>query len=428
MQNRYRTEKELRSPAPVTMFRCVVCSASCSRSCPCQQTHYCSHTCQRLGWPRHKEACVKVQVQIISKEKGRGLVANRNIKTGQVVVEESPFLFIESPEQSSDRSVQVKHERVIQYQKEVLKCYELLDKRSKETFNQLHYIVGKGGTNNKILNIWFSNCLGIQLHDHDPEDKGLFLMLSLTNHSCAANCIINFTDDKRLKLVAVTPIRRGEEVVVNYLHHQGGLQNLLRHERQRALRTMFQFSCECRVCSLSGQQLATNQSLKNQLRDLLAQQAACPCPSLTSSSSNPWDPSTTTEQVRKEFSHNIKKKLVIESALIEIMTKLGTEMVRDISPSYHRCYLYSKLLQLTGVGLNTSPEDFRRSARDGAAILGDSHSRFFRSKDQEYFQTIHIITSQIVYLKRFVLDHHIFTSAVKLKEPETQVPEWKEEE
>ena len=99
------------------MFRCVVCSASCSRSCPCQQTHYCSLTCQRLGWARHKEACVKVQVQIISKEKGRGLVANRNIKTGQVVVEESPFLFIESPEQSSDRSVQVKHERVIQYQK-----------------------------------------------------------------------------------------------------------------------------------------------------------------------------------------------------------------------------------------------------------------------------------------------------------------------
>ena len=163
---------------------------------------------------------------MISEEKGRGLVTNRDVKIGQVVLEEAPLLFIKRSKSSRD-SGQTRAEDVIQYQIEVLKCYERLDGRSKEKFNELHYIAKKGGTNNKTLNIWFSNCLAIQLHDEEDEDRGLFSLFSKTNHSCEPNCVINFTEERKLKLVAVQPIQRGGEVLVSYLHSHGGWDNLL---------------------------------------------------------------------------------------------------------------------------------------------------------------------------------------------------------
>ena len=349
---------------------------------------------------------------MISEEKGRGLVTNRDVKIGQVVLEEAPLLFIKRSKSSRD-SGQTRAEDVIQYQIEVLKCYERLDGRSKEKFNELHYIAKKGGTNNKTLNIWFSNCLAIQLHDEEDEDRGLFSLFSKTNHSCEPNCVINFTEERKLKLVAVQPIQRGGEVLVSFLHPHGGWDNLLRLERQTSLREIFQFTCGCRICSLTGKKLASNERLKSQLRGMLKHQAEYPCPCLEPCSNNTFRET----QSRQRFVENIKKKLVIELEIADTMIKLGVEMIRDIHPSFHRCYLYAKLVTICGVKLTKNPQDFRKTASEGAAMLGDSYNRYFRDRDELYYQTIMRVTAQVVESNK-VLVYQVYTETSKDQEEE----------
>ena len=62
---------------------CSVCSAPCTHSCTCRNKNYCSESCQMADWDQHKLSCPKVEEREVSKEKGRGLFATRDIKSGE---------------------------------------------------------------------------------------------------------------------------------------------------------------------------------------------------------------------------------------------------------------------------------------------------------------------------------------------------------
>ena len=230
---------------------CSVCSAASRLTCCCRKRFYCSKVCQEADWGQHKANCPKVEEKQISEKKGRGLVATRNIKKGSVVLEEDPLMLIKEGKDLEAR---------------VLEAHKMLTKNDKKKFGSLHAL--NRPERKKVLNIWSANSLSTQVMKSDEPLLGVYYRAALINHSCGPNSVINFTEDRRIKIVAVEQIRAGEEVLINYLRPT--VEQLLKYERQKMLRTRFEFSCECRVCSLSGQGLEVNQRLKKELSGIEA--------------------------------------------------------------------------------------------------------------------------------------------------------------
>ena len=225
---------------------CSVCSLACRLTCCCRKRFYCSKVCQEADWEQHKANCPKVEEKEISEEKGRGLVATRNIKKGSIVLEEDPLMLIKKGKDLEAR---------------VLEAHKKLTKDDKIKFGSLHAL--NRPERKKVLNIWSANSLSTQVMKSDEPLLGVYYRTALINHSCGPNSVINFTENRRIKIVAVEQIKAGEEVLLNYLRPT--VEQLLKYQRQKMLRTRFQFNCECRVCSLSGQELEVNQRLKKEL-------------------------------------------------------------------------------------------------------------------------------------------------------------------
>ena len=61
----------------------------------CHAITYCSKECQKEDWPRHKWNCLPVMVTEYE-GKGRGLVAARDIKMGEVIFIDEPVIKIKS--------------------------------------------------------------------------------------------------------------------------------------------------------------------------------------------------------------------------------------------------------------------------------------------------------------------------------------------
>ena len=203
-----------------------------------------------------------VSIRVIDEEKGRGLVANRSLYPSQIVLEDSPVLLIGS---------NIKQD----HQKDVINQYNSLTEQQMNNYNSLSYntLLKGSGSHLKILNIWYANNVSTQTSMLDNDDvKGIYFQFSMTNHSCAPKCVINFDENRNLKLVAFERIFKGEEIVVNYLDPKRGDKNLLRCERQKKLITNWNFICKCSVCSLTGQDLSRNEDIKKDLAALVEKQ------------------------------------------------------------------------------------------------------------------------------------------------------------
>ena len=77
-------------------YRCHKCDKTGSKKklSKCERCHaitYCSRECQAADWARHKENCVPVMVKEIE-GKGRGLVAAKDIKMGELILTDKAVL------------------------------------------------------------------------------------------------------------------------------------------------------------------------------------------------------------------------------------------------------------------------------------------------------------------------------------------------
>jgi len=344
--------------------KCSVCQVPCTRVCICGNISYCSINCQKEDWSGHKENCPTVSVRDLG-DKGRGLVTNRRISVGQVILEEKPMMLV------NFKSQQCKPYR------EVLSQFKKLSREQKSSYLELSY-QGRGGAN-KIMAIFTSNCVFVEDKNSEDDWRGIFCRFSMTNHSCAPNCVINYDSDKNMKLVASRNIHKGEEVVVNYLDPCRRRKVLLRFERMRLLKNLWNFSCCCKICTLTGQQLARNEEMKRNINNLESKQ----------------------EQFRNVWNmKNAMNCLTLEHAIVNLMGKLGDEMTREVPLALMRCYQFGRVLQVLGNKPSQNPENFRKSAMDIAKVLGESYVRRIRKTEEEVDIFISEATKTLVEEKK----------------------------
>ena len=71
---------------------CRLCSNAGGKLCSkCKSVSYCSVVCQKKDWPRHKGKCAPVVVRDMEEE-GRGLVASKDIKMGDLIIKEAAVI------------------------------------------------------------------------------------------------------------------------------------------------------------------------------------------------------------------------------------------------------------------------------------------------------------------------------------------------
>ena len=101
---------------------------------------------------------------------------------------------------------------------------------------------------------------------YSGTEGGLYHHISLLNHSCNPNCVWSWTkDDFRRKVVrAVKTIKKGEEVLANYVDTEE-FNFGSRDHRRSVLVDKFGFICKCSECSLDNDELDLNEQQRKEV-------------------------------------------------------------------------------------------------------------------------------------------------------------------
>ena len=204
----------------------------------CESITYCGQECQRADWPRHKEFCIPVMVTEIP-GKGKGLVASKDFKKGQVVFQETAAIIVHAPS-------------FIVPLKELM---EQICNMSEEQKNKFYQLTPTGVVHKvQIAAALRENCLqeldiftSYGVYDRDDEDNRLALFPSkaLMNHSCAPNVYLDLdVSGHGLEVRAIKNISKGEEVTS--CHTEGILTSF---QMKTKLQKNFGFDCKCGVCA-----------------------------------------------------------------------------------------------------------------------------------------------------------------------------------
>ncbi|PPJ52246.1 hypothetical protein CBER1_10515 [Cercospora berteroae] len=178
--------------------------------------------------------------------KGKGLVANRSIPAGTLLISEEPLFTTESLQDANT------------VEKDLAAIVKALPKKGQRAFLSLHNNF-KGEPNP------FSNIVRSNGYPLGPSSGigGIFPLVSRINHSCLPNAQHAWNSTQNRMLVhAVREIEEDEELTLSYLN--GGPSAT----RQEILKQNFRFTCACELCSLSPQQLKSSDARLKRAQEL----------------------------------------------------------------------------------------------------------------------------------------------------------------
>lgn len=196
--------------------------------------------------------------------KGTGVIASRDIESGECLMNEKPSLAL--PTESwytpteSQMSQKVNTELAKLSDEERVTFFNMFsldhdeDERNKESFSDENsYLVSRA------LGIFRSN--GYPLPGSEDKKFGVFPLISRINSACNPNAHFTYNvNTNRGYIHAVTDIKKGTEIVNNYYP-------LFRSQKNRRayLHEHFNFICQCDVCSLPDELSAQSDARRENL-------------------------------------------------------------------------------------------------------------------------------------------------------------------
>lgn len=194
-------------------------------------------TCSANVKPAYK--CVDI------KGKGLGMVSTRDIKSGELIVEEEPVITLFQGE-DPDVVQQQFHNLPVAKRNAVMELYDRwASYQTKEHKNP--------------LTIFRTNCVSRGAYS---EDAVLCLKYSRFNHSCKPNVSPAFVDPNE-RVYAVRDIKAGEELCTYYVDP---LQS--KEYRQFRLQRAYGFTCNCEVCTLPKKESELSEKRREKYRRL----------------------------------------------------------------------------------------------------------------------------------------------------------------
>ena len=189
-----------------TCHKTVTGKRKLSKCAKCHAITYCGKECQVADWPRHNWNCVPVMVTEIP-GKGRGLVAARDIKMGELIFKDKPVIKL-------SRVVEETVWDAMRNMDLLLKQFDKLPSEAKLQFHKLK--VREDEDRNREGDIlamqkFKDNCMV----SSDKKWAMLFLNTILLNHSCAPNAAeraLKPLDNFNVEIRAIKDISRGEEI------------------------------------------------------------------------------------------------------------------------------------------------------------------------------------------------------------------------
>ena len=230
-----------------TCHKTVTGKKKLSKCSKCHAITYCCKQCQLDDFARHKWNCVPVMVTEYQ-GKGRGLVAARDIKMGEVIFLDKPVMKVpKNPSVSADLPVLIQS---IEMQ---------IKKMSSEAKLQFDKLIRKDNCDKEES----IKALGI-IADHSKTIGDwciLFLNVALINHSCSPNATLESIQKEGEtwdEVKAIKDISKGEEITKFYA--RCGCKEMDERftikafgcnsqERRLVLKKHFRFDCKCCVCS-----------------------------------------------------------------------------------------------------------------------------------------------------------------------------------
>ena len=210
--------------------------------------------------------------------RGRGLVAARNIKTGDVILQDTALITVSGEADTWEAGQQI-HEQVGKMKEEERRDFYRLTRMQKLLDISDSFLSAAGDDKDNRAKaelvslykeetaIFFNNDIS-----SGGGSKSLYLSLALLNHSCQANSCWGGagpgSEGKVLELRAVREVREGEEVTVNYISVEGRYSDT--QERRDRLRAGWDFLCDCQLCR-TGEEDDTKLEVRRIQADMRAQ-------------------------------------------------------------------------------------------------------------------------------------------------------------
>lgn len=142
------------------------------------------------------------------KNKGFGMIANRNISAGTMIISEKPLLSMVSDSNLDIRSMDMDHLNA-KFAKPLLQRYHAMTQKEQRIFNALSY-KHDGSVIDKFLN----NALSEDTTGFD----GVFPRIARMNHSCDSNTIHWIqpeADHNNARIIALCDIPKGTELTIS---------------------------------------------------------------------------------------------------------------------------------------------------------------------------------------------------------------------
>eukprot|EP00092_Neocalanus_flemingeri_P029853 GFUD01032411.1.p1 GENE.GFUD01032411.1~~GFUD01032411.1.p1 ORF type:complete len:327 (+),score=98.82 GFUD01032411.1:116-1096(+) len=283
------------------MSHCSVCSSAPARVCGgCGQTAYCGVGCQKLDREEHRDQCFPVRVEQME-DKGRGMIATRDIKEGQVVMRDKTIVTAKHDVSDPDNW------------DSLAEMVSRLPDTVRERYLALQPRLGLGlGEEQLAVRIFLNNAIALGAAGLDSR-LGIFPRLSLINHACSPNAKWSMVKGRmNVKVVmAITSIVKGEEVTCSYFGDQEEMAFASKLSREQFL-SSWSFVCSCNVCSLEGERLEENERKRNELRKI-------------------------SENIECEEDLVRKARLCLQK--LDMVKLVGVEIVSELSYTYQQAYM-----------------------------------------------------------------------------------------